>query len=152
VVAHFHYVLVSGSLFGIFAGVYYWLPKWTGHMYNERLAQWHFWLSVISMNITFFPMHFAGLAGMPRRIPDYAVQFTDFNMISTVGAFIFGFSQLLFIVLLIKTVRGGKPAVARPWDGARGLEWVIPSPAPYHTFTTPPTAKQLHDEGPKAYE
>jgi cytochrome c oxidase subunit 1 len=152
VVAHIHYVLVSGSLFAIFAGVYYWLPKWSGRMYNERLAQWHFWLSVISMNLTFFPMHFAGLAGMPRRIPDYAVQFTDFNMISTVGAFIFGFSQLLFIWMLIKTVRSGQPAPARPWDGARGLEWVIPSPMPYHTFITPPTDKQIHDEGPKAYE
>jgi len=152
VVAHFHYVLVSGALFAIFAGVYFWLPKWSGRMYNERLAQWHFWLSMISMNVTFFPMHFAGLAGMPRRIPDYAVQFTDFNMISTVGAFVFGFSQLLFIWMLIKTVRAGKPAPVRPWDGARGLEWVLPSPMPYHTFTTPPTAQQIHDEGPQAYE
>src|SRR5665811_2167431 len=72
VVAHFHYVLVAGSLFAIFAGAYFWLPKWTGHMYDETLGKWHFWLSMIFFNVTFFPMHFLGLAGMPRRIPDYA--------------------------------------------------------------------------------
>ena len=82
VVAHFHYVLVAGSLFAIFAGVYFWLPKWTGHMYDETLGKWHFWLSLIFFNVTFFPMHFLGLAGMPRRIPDYALQFADFNMIA----------------------------------------------------------------------
>ena len=87
VVAHFHYVLVPGSLFGIIAGVYYWLPKWTGNMYDETLGQLHFWLTFISVNLTFFPMHFVGLAGMPRRYPDYALQFADWNMVSTVGAF-----------------------------------------------------------------
>ena len=81
VVAHFHYVLVPGAIFAIFAGTYYWLPKWTGHMYDETLGKWHFWLTAISVNITFFPMHFLGLAGMPRRIPDYALQFANFNMI-----------------------------------------------------------------------
>jgi cytochrome c oxidase subunit 1 len=138
VVAHFHYVLVPGSLFGIMAAVYYWLPKWTGHMYSETLGKWHFWLTAISMNITFFPMHFLGLAGMPRRVPDYALQFADFNMIASVGAFIFGFSQLIFVYIVIKAIRGGKPATDRVWEGAHGLEWTLPSPAPYHTFTHPP--------------
>ena len=99
VVAHFHYVLVPGAVFSIMAAAYYWLPKWTGHMYDEKLGQWHFWLSTIGVNVLFFPQHFLGLAGMPRRIPDYALQFTEFNMVSTVGAFVFGFSQLLFCLL-----------------------------------------------------
>jgi len=138
VVAHFHYVLVPGAVFGIIAGVYYWLPKWCGKMYDEKLGQWHFWLSFIGVNLTFFPMHFVGLAGMPRRIPDYALQFTDFNMLTSVGAFLFGTTQLLFVYILIKTVRSGKPAPQLPWDGAKGLEWTVPTPAPYHTFATPP--------------
>jgi cytochrome c oxidase subunit 1 len=87
VVAHFHYVLVAGALFGIFGGIYYWLPKWTGHMYDEKLGQIHFWLTFIFFNVAFFVQHFLGLAGMPRRVPDYALQFTDFNQISTIGAF-----------------------------------------------------------------
>lgn len=138
VVAHFHYVLVPGSVFGIIAGVYYWLPKWCGKMYNEKLGQIHFWLSFIGVNLTFFPMHFVGLAGMPRRIPDYALQFADFNMITSLGAFLFGTTQLLFVYIIIKTVRNGKPAEQLPWDGAKGLEWSVPTPAPYHTFSTPP--------------
>lgn len=141
VVAHFHYVLVSGSLFALFAGAYYWLPKWTGHMYDETLGKWHFWLSVIGFNITFFPQHFLGLAGMPRRIPDYALQFADFNMISSIGAFMFGTTQLLFLFVVIKCIRGGAKAGNSPWEGADTLEWTIPSPAPYHTFATPPVIK-----------
>jgi cytochrome c oxidase subunit 1 len=138
VVAHFHYVLVPGAVFGIMCAVYYWLPKFTGHMYDECLGKIHFWLSAVFVNLTFFPMHFVGLAGMPRRIPDYALQFTDLNMICSIGAFGFGLSQLLFVYIVIKTIRGGAPASARPWEGANGLEWTIPSPAPYHSFTTPP--------------
>jgi cytochrome c oxidase subunit 1 len=141
VVAHFHYVLVSGSLFALFAGAYYWLPKWTGHMYNETLGKWHFWLSVIGFNVTFFPQHFLGLAGMPRRIPDYALQFADFNMISSIGGFMFGTTQLLFLFIVIKCIRGGAKAGNSPWEGADTLEWTIPSPAPYHTFATPPVVK-----------
>ncbi len=87
VVAHFHYVLVPGSLFGIIAAVYYWLPKWCGRMYDESLGKLHFWLSFIGVNVTFFPQHFSGLAGMPRRVPDYALQFADFNMVSSIGAY-----------------------------------------------------------------
>jgi len=138
VVAHFHYVLVPGSIFSIIAAVYFWLPKWTGKLYNEKLGQWHFWLSVIGLNITFFPMHWLGLAGMPRRIPDYALQFTDFNMVATVGAFIFGFSQLLFLYNVIHTIRHGRPATDRVWEYAKGFEWQLSSPAPHHSWQQPP--------------
>ena len=137
VVAHFHYVLIPGAIFGAIAAVYYWIPKWTGRMYSETLGKIHFWLSILSSNLTFFPMHFLGLAGMPRRIPDYALQFADFNKIVSIGSFIFGAAQVLFLFIVIKTIRSGAPAPANPW-GAKGLEWTVPSPAPYHTFTTPP--------------
>ncbi|WP_423188075.1 cytochrome c oxidase subunit I [Alishewanella sp. d11] len=141
VVAHFHYVLVSGAVFSIIAAAYYWLPKWTGYMYDERLGQLHFWCSLISVNLLFFPMHFVGLAGMPRRIPDYALQFADFNAFISVGGFLFGLSQLIFVWVIVKCARGGEKATAQVWEGAEGLEWEIPSPAPYHTFDTPPVIK-----------
>jgi cytochrome c oxidase subunit I len=141
VVAHFHYVLVAGSLFSLFAGVYYWMPKWTGHMYNETLGKWHFWLSMIFFNVTFFPMHFTGLAGLPRRVPDYNLQFADFNMISSIGAFGFGLSQLILVYVVVQCVRGGAKATDKVWEGAQGLEWTLPSPPPYHTFETPPAVK-----------
>jgi cytochrome c oxidase subunit 1 len=142
VVAHFHYVMVAGALFAAFAGVYFWLPKWTGKMYDERLGQWHFWLSIIFFNVAFFVQHFLGIAGMPRRIPDYSPQFTEFNMISTIGAFGFGVSQLLLLYIVIKTIRSGKPAPENPWEGADSLEWThLPTPAPYHSFETPPVVK-----------
>jgi cytochrome c oxidase subunit 1 len=142
VVAHFHYVLVPGSIFAIIAAVYYWLPKWTGHMYSEFWGKTHFWLSTIFVNITFFPMHFVGLAGMPRRIPDYALQFSDYNQIATIGAFGFGFAQLIFLGLVIATIRGGVKATDRVWEGAQGLEWTLSSPPPYHSFTTPPNVEK----------
>ncbi len=138
IVAHFHYTMVAGSLFALFAGTYYWIPKWTGHMVDDTLGRWHFWLSMIFFNITFFPMHFLGLAGMPRRIPDYPLQFTDLNMIASIGAFGFGLTQLLFLYTVIKCIRGGEKASAKVWDGATGLEWTLPSPAPHHTFQTSP--------------
>ena len=142
VVAHFHYVLVTGAVFSIMAAVYYWLPKWTGKMYDTTLAKWHFWCSLVSVNVLFFPMHFVGLAGMPRRIPDYALQFADFNKWISLGGFAFGLSQLIFLALLIKACKKqGEPVSAQVWDGAEGLEWEIPSPAPYHTFETPPVVK-----------
>ncbi len=139
VVGHFHYVIVSGVLFAILSAIYYWFPKWTGRWYSERLGQWHFWLTTVSTNITFLPMHFLGLAGMPRRIPDYALQFADFNAIVSVGALLFGLSQLLFVYLIIDGIRRGKPVESgQTWDGARGLEWTLDSPAPHHSFMTPP--------------
>lgn len=141
VVAHFHYVLVPGAIFSITAAVYYWLPKWTGNMYNELMGKTHFWLAFIGLNLTFFPMHFVGLAGMPRRIPDYALQFADFNMIASMGAFLFAAAQLMFLFNVIATIRGGKKATAEVWDNPEGLEWTVASPAPYHTFTVPPEVK-----------
>ena len=138
VVAHFHYVLVPGALFGIVGAVYYWLPKWTGHMYNEFLGKLHFWISVISMNVLFFPMHFLGLAGMPRRVADYALQYTTLNQVCTIGAYFFGFAQLIFLYVVISTIRGGKKATSQVWEGAHGLEWTLSSPPPYHSFHTPP--------------
>jgi cytochrome c oxidase subunit I len=142
VVAHFHYVLVSGALFGIIAGVYFWLPKWTGKMYNESMGKLHFWLSMIGFNLTFFPQHFLGLAGMPRRIPDYALQFAEWNMVSSIGAFIFGFAQFIFLYNVIATIRSGKAAEQKQWEGADSLEWThLPSPVPYHTFETPPVVR-----------
>jgi len=141
VVAHFHYVLVPGSIFAIMAACYFWLPKWTGNMYPETLGKIHFWLSTFFVNLTFFPMHFVGLAGMPRRIPDYSLQFADYNMIASIGAFGFGFAQLIFLYLIIKTIKGGKKATDQVWEGAEGLEWTLSSPPPYHSFNTPPAIK-----------
>ncbi|MFZ5622432.1 MAG: cytochrome c oxidase subunit I [Pseudomonadota bacterium] len=141
VVAHFHYVLVTGAVFAIMGAAYYWLPKWTGHMYNETLGKWHFWLSTIFVNVLFFPQHFLGLAGMPRRIPDYSIQFAEFNMISSLGGFAFGLTQLLFVYIVIQTIRGGVKAPDRVWEGAEGLEWTLSSPPPYHSFTTAPDVK-----------
>jgi cytochrome c oxidase subunit I len=141
IVAHFHYTMVAGTLFALFGGTYYWLPKWTGHMYDEKLGQWHFWLTLIFFNLTFMPMFFLGLAGMPRRIPDYALQFTNLNSLATIGAFGFGLTQLLFAYNVIKCIRGGERATARVWEGAKGLEWTVPSPAPHHTFSTPPVVE-----------
>lgn len=142
VVAHFHYALIPGSLLGLYAAIFYWLPKWTGNMYDEKLGKIFFWWTMIGFNLTFFPQHFLGLAGMPRRIIDYSVQFADFNAMSSIGSFIFGFSHLLFLYIIIKTIKGGEKAGDQPWEGAKignvGLEWTIPSPPPHHTFEIPP--------------
>lgn len=145
VVAHLHYVVVSGALFGLFAAVYYWLPKWSGRMYSERLGRWHFWLSTLFMNVTFFPMHFLGLAGMPRRISDYSLQFSTLNSAASIGAFGFGLSQLIFVYLLLQASRRGVPAPARPWEGARGLEWTLSSPPPRHSFMDEPPVVPARD-------
>jgi cytochrome c oxidase subunit I len=110
-------------------------------MYNEKLGKVHFWLTLIFFNVAFFPMHFSGLAGMPRRVPDYAPQFADFNMISTIGAFGFGLSQLFFLYIVVRSIRSGARAADKSWEGAQGLEWTVPSPAPYHTFEVPPVVR-----------
>jgi len=138
VVAHLHYVLYPGAIFATMAAVYYWLPKWTGNMYDERLGKIHFWSAVIGLNLTFFPMHFVGLAGMPRRIVDYALPYAGLNLFSTLGAWLLGLTQLLFLYIVIKTIRGGEKATDQVWESAEGLEWTVPSPAPHHTFDTPP--------------
>ena len=142
VVAHFHYVLSLGAVFAVFAGWYYWFPKITGYMYSEFWGKMHFWTTFIGVNIVFFPQHFLGLAGMPRRIPDYHTQFTEFNAISSIGAFGFGLSQLLFLYIVLKALRSGEKAADKQWDGADTLEWThLPTPMPYHTFENPPTIK-----------
>jgi cytochrome c oxidase subunit 1 len=153
VVAHFHYVLVAGALLSIFCSVYYWLPKWTGRFYNEAMGKWHFWLTFVGVNLTFFPMHFLGLAGMPRRITDYALQYTEFNMVCTIGAFILGFSQLLFLYNVTRTICGkGQKATAHVWEGSHGLEWTLSSPPPYHSFSTPPNMSEIRHEVTERYE
>ncbi|MGH8541620.1 MAG: cytochrome c oxidase subunit I [Stenotrophobium sp.] len=142
VVAHFHYVLVPGALFSIITAIYYWIPKWTGRMYNEFWGKVHFWWSVVWVNVLFFPQHFLGLAGMQRRVPDYNVAFTDFNEISSIGAFLFFFGQFIFVINMLACCYGWfgrkRDVPARVWEGARGLEWTVPSPAPYHTFEVQP--------------
>src|SRR5712672_4345937 len=142
VVAHFHYVMVAGALFSAVAGLYYRQPKWTGKMYDETLGKIHFWLTLIFFNMIFFVQHFLGLAGMPRRIPDYPLQFETWNKIYSIGAFGFGLSQLLLLYVVLKCIRSGPPAPQLPWEGADSLEWThLPTPAPYHTFETPPHVK-----------
>jgi len=138
VVAHFHYVLVTGALFAIIAAVYYWWPKWTGRMYNETFAKFHFWWSVVFVNLLFFPQHFLGLAGMPRRIPDYNVVFADWNFISSIGAFGMFATPFIMAFVLWHSLKHGAKAEARVWESAKGLEWTVSSPAPHHTFATPP--------------
>lgn len=139
VVAHFHYVLSLGAVFAIFAGFYYWIGKMSGRQSNETLGKIHFWLTFIGVNLTFFPMHFLGLAGMPRRIPDYADVYAGWNFVSSIGSYISGFSALFFIYVVIHTLRKGKPAADNPWgDGADTLEWTVSSPPPFHTFEEQP--------------
>ncbi|MES2932967.1 MAG: cbb3-type cytochrome c oxidase subunit I, partial [Pseudomonadota bacterium] len=129
-------------LFALFAGFYYWVPKWTGFMYKDSRGKFHFWNSVIWVNVTFFPMHFLGLAGMPRRYADYPAQFADFNMLVSVGGLMFGLTQVYFVfAVVLPTMRGGEKAPAKPWEGAEGLEWTVPSPAPFHTFEVAPIVK-----------
>jgi cytochrome c oxidase subunit 1 len=140
VIAHFHYVLVAGSLFALFCGFYYWAPKWSGVHASEFHGKVHFWVSIVSFNVAFFPMHYLGLAGMPRRYADYPAQFTDFNVVASSAAFAFGLAQVYFLVFVLVPLmrKRGPLAAARPWEGAEGLEWEVPSPAPFHTFETPP--------------
>ncbi|MBI4011903.1 MAG: cytochrome c oxidase subunit I [Candidatus Rokubacteria bacterium] len=140
VVAHFHYVLFGGTLLGLFAGIYYWWPKATGRLLDERLGRIHFWVMLVGMNLTFFPMHFLGLMGMPRRIYTYApgLGWDFWNLVATVGAFAIGVSILVFMWNAWHSVTRGPAAPADPWD-ARTLEWAIPSPPPEYNFATVPT-------------
>jgi cytochrome c oxidase subunit I len=138
VVAHFHYVLFGGSVFGIFAGLYYWAPKMLGRMFDDNLGKLHFWLMLIGFNVTFFPMHLLGLAGMPRRIATYTnPNWTASNLTATIGAFLIAFSVLLFIFNCIKLLRAA-PAPADPWEG-NTLEWMTSSPPPEFNFAKIPT-------------
>jgi cytochrome c oxidase subunit 1 len=133
VVAHIHYVLFGGSLFTIFAGIYYWFPKMTGRMYNEGLGKLHFWLTFIGFNVTFFPMHWLGLHGMPRRVSDYADRFGDLNFIISIASFFLGASTVVFIYNMVVSWRRGEPAPANPWR-ALTLEWQVSSPPPVFNF------------------
>jgi len=139
VVAHLHYVLFGGSIFGIFAGFYYWFPKMTGRMYNERLGKLQFWLMLIAFNITFFPMHILGTEGMPRRYYTYeaGMGWEIWNLIETIGAFLLAFSVLLFIWNMLTSLRNGAIASTDPWDAAT-LEWATSSPPPAHNFDKTP--------------
>ncbi|QOW21826.1 MULTISPECIES: cytochrome c oxidase subunit I [Lysobacteraceae] len=141
VVAHFHYVLVTGSVLALIAAVYYWWPKWTGRMYNETWGKIHFWWTMVFVNLLFFPQHFLGLAGMPRRIPDYNVVFADWNLVSSIGAFGMFVTPFMMFAILLHSKKFGAKASMRVWEGARGLEWTVPSPAPHHTFTLPPVIR-----------
>jgi cytochrome c oxidase subunit I len=138
IVAHIHYVLFGGSLFTIFAGVYYWFPKMTGRMYDERLGRLHFWITFIFFNLTFGPMHIIGVQGMPRRVYDYADKFATWNLIISICAFILGLSTLIFAYNMVASWRGGPRAVANPWR-ALTLEWQVSSPPPIFNFDAIPT-------------
>jgi cytochrome c oxidase subunit I len=139
VVAHFHYVLSLGAVFSVFAAWYYWFPKFTGYMYNETLGKLHFWMMFVGVNITFFPQHFLGLAGMPRRYIDYPDAFTLWNRISSYGSYISGLSIILFLYIIWEAFAKKRLAGENPWGvGATTLEWTLPSPPPFHQFETLP--------------
>jgi cytochrome c oxidase subunit 1 len=139
VVAHFHYVLSLGAVFSLFAGFYYWFPKMSGKMYNELLGQLHFWVFFIGVNVMFFPMHFLGLQGMPRRYPDYPDAYAHWNTVASVGYMIMAAGMAIFFVNLFWSLLAGKKAGDNPWgEGATTLEWTISSPPPYHQFETLP--------------
>lgn len=155
VVAHFHYVLSMGAVFSIYAGFYYWAPKITGKMYSETLGQVHFWTLFVGVNTTFFPQHFLGLAGMPRRIPDYADAFEGWNYVSSVGSIISVVATVIFLYVVYDMLVNQPVAAANPWgmpqfftstqeynngsQVATSLEWSVASPTPYHAFEMLPT-------------
>jgi len=142
VVAHFHYVLSLGAVFSIYAGFYYWIGKMSGRQYPEFWGKVHFWLTFVGVNLTFFPMHFSGNQGMPRRYPDYPEALTAWNFIASVGSYISAASLILFIYVVWLTFRTGEKAAANPWGaGATTLEWQVSSPPPFHTFDELPRVR-----------
>jgi cytochrome c oxidase subunit 1 len=142
VVAHFHYTMSLGATFGIFAAWYYWFPKMTGYMYNETIGKLHFWVTFIGVNLIFFPQHFLGLSGMPRRIPDYPDAFAGWNFVSSIGSYISAFGLLIFFVGVIEAFAKKREAGNNPWGaGATTLEWTLSSPPPFHQFETLPRIK-----------
>ena len=144
VVAHFHYVLSLGAVFAIFGGFYYWFPKMTGRCLSEGLGKLHFWITFVGVNLTFFPMHFTGLAGMPRRIPDYPDAFAGWNAISTYGSYISAIGVLVFLFAIWRGFAAGKEAGENPWgEGATTLEWTLPSPPAFHSYDELP---EIRDE------
>jgi cytochrome c oxidase subunit 1 len=146
VVAHFHYVLSMGAVFSLFAGFYYWFPKMSGKMHSELLAHIHFWVFFIGVNMIFFPMHFLGLQGMPRRYPDYALAYEYWNKIASHGYEIMAFSMIFFFANIAYAFIAGKKAPANYWgEGATTLEWTLSSPPPYHQFETLPVISEDND-------
>ena len=142
VVAHFHYTMSMGSLFSIFAGFYFWFGKMSGRQYNETLGKIHFWVTFVGVNLLFFPQHFLGLAGMPRRIPDYPDAFAGWNLVSSIGAGISALGTLVFLVVVWRAFAVGEKCPENPWgEGATTLEWTLPSPPPFHQFDTLPVIK-----------
>ncbi|MFL0670119.1 MAG: cytochrome c oxidase subunit I [Erythrobacter sp.] len=152
VVAHFHYVLSMGAVFSMFAGFYYWFPKMSGRMHSELLSHLHFWTFFIGVNVIFFPQHFLGMQGMPRRYPDYPAAFQFWHEISTYGYYIMAGSMIFFFVNIGYALLAGRRAEANPWgEGATTLEWTLPSPPPFHQFETLPVitdANDYHDHRP----
>jgi cytochrome c oxidase subunit 1 len=139
VVAHFHYVLSLGAVFSLFAGWYYWFGKMWGKMYNEMLGQLHFWLFFVGVNILFFPMHFLGLQGMQRRVPDYADAYAGWNYVATIGAVLVAASMAIFFLNIFWSLLAGRKAADNYWgEGATTLEWTLSSPPPFHQFSTLP--------------
>jgi len=135
VVAHFHYVLSLGAVFTIFAGWYYWFPKMTGYLYSETIGKLHFWLTFIGVNIVFFPQHFLGLAGMPRRIADYPDAFAEWNYVSSIGSYVSALGVLIFFYGVVEAFMRKERAGDNPWGaGATTLEWTLPSPPPFHQY------------------
>ena len=142
VVAHFHYVLSLGAVFGLFAGFYYWFSKMTGCDYNEKLGQLHFWVTFVGVNLTFFPMHFLGLAGMPRRYVDYPDAFAGWNMVASIGSLISVVGVVIFFVVIIEAFNSRRKAANSPWGvGGTTIEWTTTSPPPFHTFDELPKVK-----------
>jgi cytochrome c oxidase subunit I len=142
VIAHFHYVMGIAAVFAIFGGWYYWFPKMSGYMYNETIARFHFWVMFIGANIIFFPQHFLGLAGMPRRTVDYPLAFHGWNEVSSIGSYITGLSLLIFFVGVIEAFARKRVAGDNPWGpAATTLEWTLSSPPPFHQFETLPRIK-----------
>jgi cytochrome c oxidase subunit 1 len=139
VVAHFHYVMAIAAILAMFAGFYYWFAKMTGYMYSEGLAQLQFWVFFVGVNVLFFPQHFLGMAGMPRRIPDYPEAYAGWNYVSSIGALITIVGTVLFFVVIWKAFKDAVAAPANPWgEGATTLEWTVDSPAPFHTHEQMP--------------
>jgi cytochrome c oxidase subunit 1 len=139
VVAHFHYVMSLGSAFAIFAGFYYWFPKMSGYMYNEALGRLHFWLMFVGVNLTFFPQHFLGMAGMPRQYADYPDAFAGWNFVSSSGSYLSAGGLIVFFIVIAEAFRRKRAAGANPWgEGATTLEWTLTSPPPFHQFSSLP--------------
>ncbi|HLE97621.1 MAG TPA: cytochrome c oxidase subunit I [Candidatus Thermoplasmatota archaeon] len=143
VVSHLHYVVFGGSVLGVYAGIYYWWPRMTGRMYHKGLAVWHFWLTMIGLNIVFMTMHFLGLAGMPRRVYDYVDTYTAMNLFATIGAFILGLGQIPFLVNVFYSLKNGPRVAGDPWGGQPGIEW--------RSYRPEPGAVAVNAEAPEAW-